>query len=111
MSFLKGFTSVFDWMFPPRTLDEHLQDLYDDMGWGKYQNPNEEYAKVNTGWTIITDDRVRHVWFCPDCGFTDSVGPDYYADSGTPMCMATDDDSGYECDADMDYSHTEIYCG
>ena len=98
--------SIFD-IFSSRTLDERLQDLYDSMGWGKYKNP----AKVNIGWTIITDDRVRHVWVCPDCGFTASVGPDYYADRGTPMCMATDDDSGYECDADMDYSHTEIYCG
>ena len=110
MSFFKGFSSIFDWMFP-RTLDEQLQDLYDDMGWGEYKNPTEECEKVNTGWAIITDDRVRHVWVCPDCGFTASVGPDYYADSGTPMCMATDDDFGYECDTDMDYSHTEIYCG
>lgn len=45
MSFMKGFFSLFDWMFP-KTLDESLnglddqmQDLYDKMGWGKYNNP------------------------------------------------------------------------
>jgi len=35
MSFLKGFFSLFDWM-SPKTLDESMQDLYDNMGWGKY---------------------------------------------------------------------------
>jgi len=46
MSFIKGFTSLFDWMFPPKTyqelteeLDEKMQDLYDKNGWGKYHNP------------------------------------------------------------------------
>ena len=46
MSLLKGFTSLFDWMFPPKTyqelsdnLDEKMQDLYDRNGWGKYYNP------------------------------------------------------------------------
>jgi len=37
-SFLKGFFSLFDWVFP-KTLDESMQDLYDNMGWGKYNNP------------------------------------------------------------------------
>ena len=35
MSFLKGFTSLFDWMFP-KTLDESMQELYDKMNWGTY---------------------------------------------------------------------------
>lgn len=46
MSFIKGFFSLFDWMFP-KTLDESLndldgqmQDLYTKMGWGKYINPS-----------------------------------------------------------------------
>lgn len=45
MTFIKGFLSIFDWMFP-KTLDESLndlddqmQDLYTKMGWGKYNNP------------------------------------------------------------------------
>jgi len=45
MSFIKGFTSLFDWMFPSKTyqelteeLDEKMQDLYDKNGWGQYQN-------------------------------------------------------------------------
>lgn len=48
MSFLKGFCSLFDWM-APRTLDEKLQDLYDDMEWGEYKNPLtvDEYIKEN----------------------------------------------------------------
>jgi len=43
MSFLKGFTSLFDWMFPQSyqemsdDLDEKKQDLYDKNGWGKYK--------------------------------------------------------------------------
>jgi len=42
-SFLKGFTSLFDWMFPQSyqemsdDLDEKMQDLYDKNGWGKYK--------------------------------------------------------------------------
>lgn len=45
MSFFEGFNSLFDWMFP-KTLKEHtenldkkMQDLYDKMGWGNYENP------------------------------------------------------------------------
>lgn len=46
-SFLKGFLSLFDWMIPPyknydefsQELDDKMQDLYDKMGWGKYENP------------------------------------------------------------------------
>ena len=48
-SFLKGFFSLFDWM-SPKTLDESLddldnsmKDLYDRMGWGKYNNPCSAY--------------------------------------------------------------------
>jgi hypothetical protein len=46
MSFLKGFLSLFDWMFPPKSyqelsddLDNRMQDIYDRNGWGKYNNP------------------------------------------------------------------------
>lgn len=44
-SLLKGFTSLFDWMFPQTYkemsdgLDEKMQDLYNMNGWGQYQNP------------------------------------------------------------------------
>jgi hypothetical protein len=43
MSFLKGFTSLFDWMFPKtleeqfEDLDNSMQNLYTRMGWGKYK--------------------------------------------------------------------------
>jgi len=46
MSFLKGFLSLFDWMFPSKSyqelsddIDAQMQDLYDRNGWGKYNNP------------------------------------------------------------------------
>lgn len=46
MSLLKGFSSLFDWMFPPKSyqelsddFDDRMQDLYDRNGWGKYTNP------------------------------------------------------------------------
>jgi hypothetical protein len=35
MSLLKGFTSLFDWIFP-KTLDDSMQELYTKMSWGKY---------------------------------------------------------------------------
>ncbi len=44
-SILKGFLSLFDWMFPKtldesiHSLDNKMQDLYDKMGWGKYNSP------------------------------------------------------------------------
>jgi hypothetical protein len=45
-SFLKGFMSLFDWVFPSKNyeesseeLDDQMQELYDKMGWGKYENP------------------------------------------------------------------------
>lgn len=58
-SFLKGFFSLFDWMFP-KTLDESLddldnsmKDLYDRMGWGKYNNPLCHDTDEITGATIL----------------------------------------------------------
>ena len=53
MSFLKGFTSLFDWMFPPKTyqelsddLDDKMQELYNRCGWGKYNNPLQGYQNA-----------------------------------------------------------------
>jgi len=50
MSLLKGFTSLFDWMFPSKSyqelsddLDNKMQELYDRNGWGKYNNPLKGY--------------------------------------------------------------------
>lgn len=49
MSLLKGFTSLFDWMFPKsleeqlEDLDDSMQNLYNRMGWGKYNNPVQGY--------------------------------------------------------------------
>jgi len=87
----------------PRTLDEQLQDLYDDMGWGKYKNPNEEYLKVDNWVKILDDSKVLSVWQCPVCGECGNVHPFEYEDIGTPVCD--------ECDVDMGYLHTEINNG
>lgn len=91
--------SLFHWMFP-RTLDEQLQDLYDDMGWGKYQNPNEGFKMNNDNWIVIDDTMVRHRWECPDCDSVDYVQPWYYSESGGLCCD--------NCDCDMEYIQTEI---
>lgn len=52
MSFLKGFTSLFDWMFPKTyqemsdDLDNQMQELYNRNGWGKYNNPLQGYQNA-----------------------------------------------------------------
>ena len=51
-------------------------------------------------WTKIDDHDVCHTWRCPDCDAEAEVGPVWYQDNGTPMCV--------ECDQDMDYQFTEI---
>lgn len=51
-------------------------------------------------WVTIADSRVRHQWSCPECGATEFVAPDWYQDSGTPVCA--------ECDEDMRYVSTQI---
>lgn len=49
-SFWKGFFSLFDWMFPRsieeqlNELDNSMQDLYDRMGWGKYNSPTKAFS-------------------------------------------------------------------
>ena len=48
----------------------------------------------------VADCRVRHIWKCPECGEEATVGPDFYAEAGTPVCG--------ECDTDMEYLRTEV---
>ncbi|NCO61000.1 MAG: hypothetical protein COZ70_02510 [Deltaproteobacteria bacterium CG_4_8_14_3_um_filter_51_11] len=52
-----------------------------------------------TTWKKIDDKKIRHVWRCPECGKTAIIGPDFYGDNGTPVCM--------ECSDDMEYCRTE----
>jgi hypothetical protein len=62
-SFLKGFTSLFDWMFPQSyqemsdDLDEKMQNLYTKMGWGDYKNPmpNSSRNFINPSWNTSVD--------------------------------------------------------
>lgn len=100
-AFLKGFISMFDWMCP-RTVDEQLQNLYDDMDWGKYKNPVEEYSKLNN-WIVIDDEKVCHRWECPECDKPRFIYPWFYSEMGEPVCE--------ECDCDMEYIHTEVNLG
>ena len=51
-------------------------------------------------WSKIKDEDVRTVWKCPECGDKASVSPDFFQESGTPVCC--------NCDKDMDYLHTQI---
>ena len=37
-SFIRGFFSIFN-VFPSSKLDDSMQDLYNEMGWGTYKNP------------------------------------------------------------------------
>ena len=69
MSFWTGFSSLFDWMVP-KTLDESLgdldnnmQELYDRMGWGIYNNPleQEEYKRQNRLYDNPTESQKS--WF------------------------------------------------
>ena len=97
-AFLKGFVSMFDWICP-RTVDEQLQDLYDDMDWGKYKNPNVD------NWVKIDHTKVVHVWICPDdeCDGKMYVYPWFYENKGTPVCP--------NCGHDLTYISTEINNG
>ena len=54
-------------------------------------------------WTIVEDDKILHRWECFECHTIDYVGPDWYAQNGTPYCP--------ECDSDMEYVRTEINNG
>ena len=51
-------------------------------------------------WTKIDDHDICHTWQCSICNAEAEVGPVWYQDNGTPVCI--------ECDQDMDYQFTEI---
>jgi len=57
-----------------------------------------------SSWQEVPDKDVRHVWQCrnDDCDEQPSVNvmPDYYQESGTPMCT--------ECNKHMQYVRTEV---
>ncbi len=50
-------------------------------------------------WVVISDDKIRHIWKCPDCDKRAIINPEWYTDNGTPTC---------ECGQDMRYEKTEI---
>ena len=67
-SFLKGFFSLFHWM-NPKTLDESMDDLdnsmqnlYDRMDWGKYNNPCSAYNTASDLTRSIKKDTIEEVY-------------------------------------------------
>jgi hypothetical protein len=52
------------------------------------------------GWKKIEDDKILHVWKNPETGKECEVPPDFYQESGTPICP--------ESGEDYIYSHTLI---
>ena len=67
-SFLKGFFSLFDWMTPKsleesmNDLDNSMQNLYDRMGWGKYNHPCAAYNTAGDLTRSIKKDTIEEVY-------------------------------------------------
>jgi uncharacterized paraquat-inducible protein A len=57
-------------------------------------------SKNKSSWKRIHDEKVHHIWECPECENTATVGPEWYQQNGTPVCP--------HCDCDMEYGHTEV---
>jgi len=56
-------------------------------------------------WKTVEDKDVRHIWKCPDpfqegCQDTAEIGPEFYQESGEPLCRY--------CDKEMVYVKTEV---
>jgi hypothetical protein len=68
-SFLKGFLSIFDWMFPKsleeqfEDLDNSMQNLYDRMGWGKYKAyPTTEAFNMATDIALTMEPSTQTIY-------------------------------------------------
>ncbi len=68
-SFLKGFLSIFDWMFPKsleeqfEDLDNSMQNLYDRMGWGKYKAyPTTEALDMSTDIALTMEPSTQTIY-------------------------------------------------
>ncbi len=53
-------------------------------------------------WIKIDDNKVRHLWECPNCDDKVYVEPWFYSEMGEPVCTACDRDDT------MEYIQTEI---
>ena len=51
-------------------------------------------------WQKIEDKHVRSLWTCSECADEVWIGPSWYQQNGTPMCI--------HCDVDMEYTRTEV---
>lgn len=70
---------------------------------GTLGDPEESEAEMTARWLKVRDDRIRHMWRCPSCGRVTAVGPSFYEDAGTPVCVSRGDCEG----DDMEYVQTE----
>ena len=94
MSLLKGFTSLFDWMFPPKTyqelsddLDNKMQELYDRCGWGKYNNPLQGHqTSVDINRVLDAHESFRKE--LEECGVYNTMTVDEYFKKYNP-CLFT----------------------
>lgn len=51
-------------------------------------------------WIKQDDDKIRHLWECPNCDDHAYVKPWWYSENGTPVCA--------DCSDDMEYIRTEM---
>jgi len=56
-------------------------------------------------WIKIDDEKIRHIWQCPECDKLTTVSPHFYEENGTPVCPRV------ECGCDMVYLSTEFNNG
>lgn len=54
------------------------------------QHPSSRY---------LPDKDICMVWKCPECGSSEEVNPDFFEDSGNPMC----------CDCDLELQYVGTY--
>lgn len=69
---------------------------------------------MSNNWTRISDDKISHIWVCPNCNNIERIDPSFYEDGGSPGCVQLIDinsEHERECNTDMEYSHTEINLG
>lgn len=55
---------------------------------------------MNPIWTVVPDNRIRHVWRNPETDELVYIGPEFYQENGTPI--------DGESDVDLEYVRTEI---
>jgi len=83
-----------------------LRDLVEEYGGWNDDMLTPLAPPVKGKWQAVPDSKVRHVWKCengdcPNGNPTAKVGPDFYQESGEPMCDS-------DCLTGMTYVRTEV---